>query len=164
MLGQNGDSGELELKHSSTHKNKFERNHEDVFTFERILSLGELTKLRIRHDNSALLKSAWHLEHVEVEDTETGQTYMFPCNQWLSSKRDDKQIVRELVCSNDSSRGSRRASMTPTGKIPYQIDIVTSDKQDASTTQNAWIIIEGGKRASERFYMKNTEHNKILRR
>jgi lipoxygenase homology domain-containing protein 1 len=162
-LGQNGDSGELELKQSSTHKNKFERNHDDVFTFPNILSLGELTKVRVRHDNSSMMKSSWHLEHVEIEDTETGQTYMFPCDKWLSSRKDDKQIVRELVCSNDSSNGSRRGSLTPGGKIPYEIEIVTSDKQDAGTAQNGWIIIEGSKKVSERFYMKNTQHNRILR-
>ena len=42
------------------------------------------------------------LEHIEVEDMQTGQKYMFPCNKWLSSKHDDKQIVRELICRNDT--------------------------------------------------------------
>jgi hypothetical protein len=161
-LGQNGESAELELKHSSTHKNKFERNHEDVFTFENILSLGELTKLRIRHDD-ALIKGSWHLEYVQIDDIQTGQTYMFPCNKWLSSKKDDRQIVRELVCSNDSPNTSRRGSLTPRGKIPYEIEVVTSDKQNAGTTQHGWIIIEGNKKTSEKFYMTNTQHNKILR-
>jgi hypothetical protein len=125
--------------------------------------LGELTKLRIRHDDSSLLKSSWHLEYVKVEDTQTGQTYMFPCGKWLSSTKDDKQIVRDLVCENDSSNTSRRGSLTPGGKVLYEIEVTTSDKQNAGTTQNAWIIIEGNKKKSERFYMKNKPHNKILR-
>jgi hypothetical protein len=143
--------------------NKFERNNEDVFTFENMLSLGELTNLRVRNDDSSLIKGSWHLEYVQVEDTQTGQIYMFPCNKWLSSKKDDKQIVRELVCNNDSSNASRRGSLTPGGKIPYEIEITTSDKQNAGTTQNGWIIIEGSKKKSEKFYMKNTQYNKILR-
>ncbi len=125
--------------------------------------MGELTKLRIRHDDSSLLKSSWHLEYVKVEDTQTGQTYMFPCGKWLSSTKDDKQIVRDLVCENDSSNTSRRGSLTPGGKVLYEIEVTTSDKQNAGTTQNAWIIIEGNKKKSERFYMKNKPHNKILR-
>jgi hypothetical protein len=125
--------------------------------------LGELTKLRIRHDDSSLLKSSWHLEYVKVEDTQTGQTYMFPCGKWLSSTKDDKQIVRDLVCENDSSNTSRRGSLTPGGKVLYEIEVTTSDKQNAGTTQNGWIIIEGNKKKSERFYMKNKPHNKILR-
>ena len=144
--------------------NKFERDHEDVFKFENILSLGELTKLRIWHDDSSLLKSAWHLEYVKVEDVPTGHSYMFPCNKWLSSTKDDRQIVRELVCSDDSLHSNRRELLTSDGKVLYEIEVVTSDKQSAGTTQHGWINIEGKKRTSEKFYMKNTPHKKILRR
>ena len=42
MFGENGDSGELALKNSETYKDKFERNHVDVFSFKGLLSLGEL--------------------------------------------------------------------------------------------------------------------------
>lgn len=125
--------------------------------------MGELTNLRIWHDDSSLLKSSWHLEYVKIEDTETQQTYMFPCDKWLSSKKDDRQVVRELVCENDSSNVSRRGSLTPGGNVPYEIEVTTSDKQNAGTTQNAWIIIEGSRKKSERFIIKNKEHKKILR-
>ncbi len=125
--------------------------------------MGELTKLRIWHDDSSMLKSAWHLDYVSVEDTRSRQTYMFPCNKWLSSTKDDKQIVRELACSNESGETSRRGSLTPGGKVPYAIEVVTSDKQNAGTTQHGWIVIEGEKKRSEKFLMKNTPHKKILR-
>ena len=164
LFGETGDSGELELKHSSKHRNKFERNHDDEFLFENILSLGELTKLRIRHDDSAFMKSSWHLEYVLVEDTQTGQHYKYPCNKWLSSKKDDKQIVRELVCDENSSNTSRRGSTTPGGRVSYEIEVTTSDKRDAGTTQNGWVILIGKKKRSEKFYFKNTPQKKILRK
>ena len=41
IFGENGDSGELALKNSETYKDKFERNHIDVFTFKNLLSLGK---------------------------------------------------------------------------------------------------------------------------
>ena len=41
MFGENGDSGELALKNSETYRDKFERNHTDVFTFNNLLTLGE---------------------------------------------------------------------------------------------------------------------------
>ncbi|CAF2355156.1 unnamed protein product [Rotaria sp. Silwood2] len=163
ISGQNGDSGELKLENSSTHMNKFERDNEDIFTFENILSLGELTKLRVSNDESAFFKKSWHLEYVKVDDIQTGQSYMFPCNKWLSSKEDDRQTIRDLVCSNDSPNSSRRGSLTPGGKVPYEIEVVTSDKQNAGTTQHGWIVIEGNKKRSEKFYMKNTPRRKILR-
>ena len=40
IFGDNGNSGELALKESSTHKDKFERGNTDVFTFN-MLSLGK---------------------------------------------------------------------------------------------------------------------------
>lgn len=41
IFGENGDSGELALKNSETYKDKFERDHTDVFTFKNLLSLGK---------------------------------------------------------------------------------------------------------------------------
>ncbi|CAF1201995.1 unnamed protein product [Adineta steineri] len=35
--------------------------------------------------------------------------------------------------------------------------------QHAGTTQHGWIILEGNKKRSEKFHMKNTPHQKILR-
>ncbi|CAF1020616.1 unnamed protein product [Adineta steineri] len=132
--------------------------------FETILNLGELTKLRVWHDDLSIIKNSWHLEYVQIDDTQTGETYMFPCNKWLSSKKEDRQTVRELVCSNYSPNTSRRGSLTsPSGKVPYEIEISTSDKQHAGTTQHGWIILGGNKKRLEKFHMKNTPHNKILR-
>jgi hypothetical protein len=128
-----------------------------------MLSLGELTGLRVWHDD-AFIKGSWHLEYIEVEDMQTGQKYMFPCNKWLSSKHDDKQVVRELICENNSGQDSRRGSLTPGGKVPYEIEVITSDKKNAGTTQNGWIILAGKKKESEKFYMRNTQTKKILRR
>ena len=51
--------------------------------------------------------AAWHLADIEVEDTSTGQKYMFPCGRWLSKNEDDKQICRELTCSNLQSPHSK---------------------------------------------------------
>lgn len=52
LFGTTGDSGKLYLHESDTHRDKFERAQEDVFHFPNMLSLGELSKLRIWHDNS----------------------------------------------------------------------------------------------------------------
>ncbi|KAL0187441.1 hypothetical protein M9458_019111, partial [Cirrhinus mrigala] len=50
VFGENGDTGMLALRESSN-RNKFERNQVDVFRFGDILSLGELSKIRVWHDN-----------------------------------------------------------------------------------------------------------------
>jgi len=51
MYGAQGDSSERHLSKSSTHMNKFERNHTDVFEVEAV-NLGALKKVKIWHDNS----------------------------------------------------------------------------------------------------------------
>ena len=50
MFGENGDTGTLALK-ENTNRNKFERKQKDVFRLVDILSLGELSKVRVWHDN-----------------------------------------------------------------------------------------------------------------
>ena len=52
LFGEAGDTGELELNRSETNKKPFQNNCLDVFTFDNILSLGQLFKIRIWHDNA----------------------------------------------------------------------------------------------------------------
>ena len=57
IFGENGDSGELPLKNSETYKDKFERDHTDVFTFKNLLSLGKWQrKLAFEKEKKALHK------------------------------------------------------------------------------------------------------------
>lgn len=50
LFGEYGDTGTLPLK-ESTNRNKFERKMKDVFRIPDTLSLGELSKVRVWHDN-----------------------------------------------------------------------------------------------------------------
>jgi len=52
LFGTNGASKSICLSKSETHKDPFEKNHTDEFTISDILSLGELCKVRIWHDNT----------------------------------------------------------------------------------------------------------------
>lgn len=58
VFGEHGDTGTLALKQSNN-SNKFERKALDVFKFVDMLSLGNLSKVRIWHDN----KGKSHPEH-----------------------------------------------------------------------------------------------------
>lgn len=163
LFGANGDSGELEMKKSETNSNKFERNKTDMFTFTNILSLGELTKLRIRHDNTGSLGNThWHLEWVKVEDAERGRTYLFPCNKWLSLSKDDKQLVRELTPIVDERSGGV-GTPRPGEKTEYEIIIHTADEPNSGTKQNVEIVLIG-QDVSKPIMIENTHENKVLRR
>lgn len=157
IFGEHGDSGELALKNSETYKDKFERNHTDVFSFKNFLSLGELTKVRIWHDNK-FLKANWFLESVEIINESNDEKYLFPCNRWLAKDKDDGSLVRELTCANAKKSTDSRAPTT------FELTFLTSDKQNAGTTQNAWIVLEGEERKSQEYPIENSAKNKVLRR
>lgn len=64
----------------------------DKFTIEAV-DLGQVFKIRIRHDNS-MIGADWYLDQVEVLDEDTEEVYMFLCERWLSTKKEDKRIER----------------------------------------------------------------------
>ncbi|KAH9519113.1 Lipoxygenase y domain-containing protein 1 [Bulinus truncatus] len=163
LFGAFGDSGEIHLKNSETHKHPFERNQEDVFTIKNILSLGELSKLRVWHDNKGI-GAAWHLASIKVEDEKTGKVFTFVCDKWLSKSEDDKQIIRELTCNNTGRSDSARSSVSGKDQTVYEIEVTTTDKKEGGTMHNGWIILEGKQGTSKVFQLKNSAQNKILRR
>ena len=46
----------------------------------------------------------------------------------------------------------------------YEVQVSTSDKKDAGTIHNAWLILEGDQRSSKELIMENGSRNKILRK
>lgn len=93
VYGLDGDSGERELR-KSEHVNKFERGQTDTFIVKAV-DLGELQKIKIRHDNKGG-GAAWYLEKVEINDPNSQRTYLFNCQNWLSTNEGDGKISREL--------------------------------------------------------------------
>ena len=71
--------------------------------------LGELTKVRIWHDNK-FLGANWFLESVEIIDETNDEKYQFPCNRWLAKDKDDGSLVRELTCANAKKSNDSRSS------------------------------------------------------
>lgn len=60
--------------------------------------IGELTKVRMEHDNSGF-RPGWFLEKVEILNQATSATSVFPCQRWLDKDKDDGQIVRDILVS-----------------------------------------------------------------
>ncbi|KAM4746369.1 lipoxygenase homology domain-containing protein 1 [Anableps anableps] len=146
VFGEYGDTGTLPLK-ESTNRNKFERKMKDVFRFPEMLSLGELSKVRVWHDNKGPAPG-WHLEYIDVKDEAMDQTFRFPCDRWLAKNEDDGQIIRELACANNDS-------IDLSDKTKYEIVTTTANTDDASTSENAWIVLEGRKARSKEFVLEN---------
>ncbi|KAG7241182.1 hypothetical protein INR49_025925, partial [Caranx melampygus] len=151
IFGENGDSGTLVLKDSSK-SNKFERKQVDTFRFSDILSLGELSKVRVWHDNTGPAPG-WHLEYIDVKDELLDKTFRFPCDRWLAKNDDDGQIMRELACANNDYLDLNE-------KTKYEICVTTGDTAESETKENAWIVLEGRKGRSKEFVMENSSKKK----
>ncbi len=63
--------------------------------------MGELQKIKIRHDDSGA-GAAWYLEKVEIYNPNTRKTYLFNCQNWLSRNDGDGKISRELPAIDPS--------------------------------------------------------------
>ncbi|XP_065519706.1 lipoxygenase homology domain-containing protein 1 isoform X2 [Lathamus discolor] len=155
LFGENGDSGTLPLKESNK-SNKFERNQLDEFSFSDMLSLGDLCKVRIWHDNKGIAPG-WHLEYVDVMDSAMDKTFRFQCDRWLAKGEDDGQLIRELACANNDILELKE-------RTAYEIVTVTSDREDAETKENIWIILEGKLGRSKEFLMENSSKKRRFER
>uniref|UniRef100_A0A915IL26 PLAT domain-containing protein n=1 Tax=Romanomermis culicivorax TaxID=13658 RepID=A0A915IL26_ROMCU len=125
MFDQYGLSGPiLSLKKSTLHKNKFEQSFCDEFVFENQMKLGDISQVKIWHDNSGVMP-AWHLAYVEVTDASTNLTYNFPCHKWLSTSLDGGLIVRMLPCVD---RGYKRQSLAAHRlSTPFGLQYLTTE-------------------------------------
>ncbi|CAL8278491.1 unnamed protein product [Merluccius merluccius] len=155
IFGENGDTGTLTMKDSNK-SNKFERKQLDTFRFSDIISLGDLSKVRLWHDNKGPAPG-WHIEYVEVKDEVMNTTFRFPCSHWLAKNEEDGQIIRELPCENDDLLDLNE-------KTKYEICITTADTDDAETKENGWIALEGKKGRSKEFVLENSSKKKRFMR
>ncbi|XP_053543932.1 lipoxygenase homology domain-containing protein 1 [Ictalurus punctatus] len=165
IYGEMGDTGERKLR-KSNHFNKFERGQVDVFTLMAI-DLGQLRKLRIRHDNKQA-SAGWYLDRVEIVDLKEETTYFFPCQRWLAVDEDDGQLARELVpvdeafMMKESDQGSpaqlglEQKAMTTT----YTVRIKTGDKKNAGTDANVYTVLYGTNDDTGIINLKASKNNK----
>lgn len=85
---------EQRLDSASQFIDDFERGTRGHYLLLVSGSLGDITSVRIRHDNSGK-KPGWFLDSVTVYDRGRG-VLEFPCNRWLAKDEDDKKIDRTL--------------------------------------------------------------------
>lgn len=88
------ERGQTGLQGSSIYQTKslLCKSQVDRFTIEAV-DLGQVFKIHIRHDDS-LMGADWYLDQVEVLDLETEEVYMFLCERWLSTKKENRRVDR----------------------------------------------------------------------
>ena len=106
--------------------------------------LGDIGKIRIRHDNSGLF-SGWYLEDVTVTRTGGGteeKKWYFICDQWLDQKEGDGLMDRTL----DAVPGR-------TGPMVYELSVRTGDVRNAGTNADVYITLHGTNGSSREYLL-----------
>ncbi|KAF5895661.1 polycystin-1, partial [Clarias magur] len=80
----------------------FTRNSLDIFHIATDSNLGNLCKIRVWHDNKGL-SPAWLLQYVLVKDLQTGNSYFFLVEEWLSvdNEKTDGRVEIEVEPSEE---------------------------------------------------------------
>ncbi|XP_043562658.1 polycystic kidney disease protein 1-like 2 [Chiloscyllium plagiosum] len=79
-----GSAGQSDSHHLTDPKKPvFQQGSVDEFLLATPFPLGNLTSIRLWHNNSGSSPS-WYINHVIVQDPETGKQWYFFCNCWLA--------------------------------------------------------------------------------
>uniref|UniRef100_W5KUR6 Polycystic kidney disease 1a n=1 Tax=Astyanax mexicanus TaxID=7994 RepID=W5KUR6_ASTMX len=99
LHGSEGRSGHRHLDRVGA----FTRNSLDIFHIATDTSLGSVLKIRAWHDNKGL-SPAWLLQYVLVKDLQTGSSYFFLVEEWLSvdNEKTDGRVEIEAEASEEA--------------------------------------------------------------
>lgn len=89
LFGDRASSSETYL--DTPGHDDFERGKTDTFNIFSAQNLGDITAIRVRHDNSGSA-SGWFLERVVVTNQDTGMRWTFNPHRWLATDEGDKAI------------------------------------------------------------------------
>jgi len=99
MIGAAGQSSEMQLKDSLTGSDSFERGSTDEFALRIKADIGDILRIVLRSDASAL-GSDWLVSRVVISNCENRNQYTFDCADfWI---RDS--LPHEFICSHRIKR------------------------------------------------------------
>ncbi|XP_062602879.1 uncharacterized protein LOC134264616, partial [Saccostrea cucullata] len=99
ISGDEADTGIRSL--SDGVRKGFETASVNKYVMGNSESLGNLTHIRIWHDNSGPKgRRSWYLNRIVVDDLRTQERYIFLCDKWLAIDEEDGMIDRILPVSS----------------------------------------------------------------
>ncbi|XP_068681978.1 polycystin-1-like protein 2 isoform X4 [Montipora foliosa] len=106
IYGNEQDTDTIPLNcNSMCNKKLFSRGSVNIFMLSLKESLGDITHIKIWHDNSGD-NPQWFLNKVVIRDPKANTTWYFVCNRWLAAERSDGKIERVLYVSTDAEINS----------------------------------------------------------
>eukprot|EP00051_Salpingoeca_urceolata_P019600 m.287983 g.287983 ORF g.287983 m.287983 type:complete len:4380 (-) comp19448_c1_seq3:277-13416(-) len=145
LVGASGESDPLQLSHSDTREEPFERGQSDKFSVYGA-DVGEITAIRLAHKQTGR-DDRVHLGPVEVVQCITGDRYFFECNKWVTNGD-----AVELAVKSHATR-----AMT----VPYEVIFETANASHSSTDANVSLVVIGddgqGQEVSNDFFFDKTD-------
>ena len=89
LFGDKANSDETRL--SSSGRDPFERDQTDSFNIITAKNLGNLIRIRIRHNDGGVAPG-WFLESIVITNVDTGKKWTFRANRWLAKDEGDHLI------------------------------------------------------------------------
>ncbi|KAM9102483.1 lipoxygenase homology domain-containing protein 1 [Sarcophilus harrisii] len=129
----------------------FERRRVDEFTLET-MDIGEINRLIIGHDSSGM-SAGWFLGSIQIRVPRQGKKYTFPVNRWLDKNAADGRTEVELYPSEVQEIDQL---------IHYEVEIVTGDMGNASTSARVYMQIYGEDGKTEVLFLKS--RSKVFQR
>ncbi|XP_056680371.1 lipoxygenase homology domain-containing protein 1 [Monodelphis domestica] len=129
----------------------FERRRVDEFTLETV-DIGEINRLVIGHDSTGL-SPGWYLGSIQIRVPRQGKKYTFPVNRWLDKNAADGRTEVELYPSEVEEIEKL---------IHYEVEIVTGDMGNASTSARVYMQIYGEEGKTEVLFLKS--RSKVFQR
>ena len=106
IYGDDRDTDIIPLNCSTMcNKKLFARGSVNTFMLSLKESLGDLSHIKIWHDNSGE-NPQWFINKVVIRDPKTDTTWYFVCNRWLAAEREDGKIERVLYVSSTNEINS----------------------------------------------------------
>ena len=108
IYGDDRDTDVIPLNCSTMcNKKLFARGSVNTFMLSLKESLGDLSHIKIWHDNSGD-NPQWFINKIVIRDPKTDTTWYFVCNRWLAAEREDGKIERVLYVSSPAEINSFR--------------------------------------------------------
>ena len=106
IYGDDRDTDVIPLNCSTMcNKKLFARGSVNTFMLSLKESLGDLSHIKVWHDNSGD-NPQWFINKIVIRDPKTDTTWFFVCNRWLAAEREDGKIERVLYVSSNAEINS----------------------------------------------------------
>ena len=153
---------ELRLEKSMNYSIMFQRGGEYIFVV-KIAPLGMIRSAAVMHDESGP-NQAWHLLEIEVVDTNSMQSYLFRCQQWVARDQGNAKVVASVGPDGKNwislrlKKPQQKVHRASQELLTYEVHVRTSDIKGAGTDSRVFLSITGDLHSVQSLELENASN------